>query len=199
MSRLYLYKLLYIDGTAPCDQDGLLSLAICKPAIRRTAQPGDLVFGVAATGCIPGNPLVYVGRVDAALSGSDYYGGQAFADRRDRIYARDGDGFRLRPGITFHTTEDAKRRDLGIAPDWPNARVLFFKDYAFFGCDGPTDYLAQFPRIARMVATLGQGHRVNHGDDVRAELHALYRWALERRTKPAQIRKRRLPAECCRV
>lgn len=181
MSRLYLYKLRYINDTAPCEQDGLLSLAICKPSIRRTAQPGDLIFGVAATGCIPDNPLVYVARVDAAVSGADYYGDRRFTGRRDCIYAHDGTDYHLRPGIALHTEPENRRRDLGDAPEWASARVLVFKEYAFFGEHGPNDYKPLFRRVARMVDALTQGHRVNHGDDVRAELQELYQWTMQRR------------------
>jgi len=47
MSQIYFYKLTVDDGGAPCAERGLLSLAICKPMIRRTAQKGDLIFGFA--------------------------------------------------------------------------------------------------------------------------------------------------------
>jgi hypothetical protein len=36
--RVYFYKLVVDDGGAPCVQNGLLSLAICKPQIRKTAS-----------------------------------------------------------------------------------------------------------------------------------------------------------------
>jgi len=38
MPKIYFYKLTCDDGGAPCVQDGLLSLAICKPMIRSTAE-----------------------------------------------------------------------------------------------------------------------------------------------------------------
>ena len=44
--RIYLTK---IGGGAPCIKNGLLSLAICKPAIRRTAKKGDWVTMFAST------------------------------------------------------------------------------------------------------------------------------------------------------
>ena len=42
MPRIYFYKLTTDNGGAPCVQDNLLSLAICKPMIRMAAQVGDL-------------------------------------------------------------------------------------------------------------------------------------------------------------
>jgi Nucleotide modification associated domain 2 len=48
MSDIYFYKLTADNGGAPCVRHGLLSLAICKPMIRKTAEEGDLTFGFAA-------------------------------------------------------------------------------------------------------------------------------------------------------
>jgi Nucleotide modification associated domain 2 len=45
MSDIYFYKLTADNGGAPCVRHGLLSLAICKPMIRKTAEEGDLTFG----------------------------------------------------------------------------------------------------------------------------------------------------------
>ena len=38
--RFYLYKMTVDDGGAPCVQDRMLTLAICKPTIRRVAPEG---------------------------------------------------------------------------------------------------------------------------------------------------------------
>lgn len=45
--RIYFYKLVADNGGAPCVENGLLSLAICKPMIRKTAKEGDLILGFA--------------------------------------------------------------------------------------------------------------------------------------------------------
>jgi Nucleotide modification associated domain 2 len=46
MNNTYFYKLTADNGGAPCVRYGLLSLAICKPMIRKTAKEGDLIFGL---------------------------------------------------------------------------------------------------------------------------------------------------------
>ena len=38
MTQVYIYKLTVDDGGAPCVHDGVWTLAICKPAIRSTAE-----------------------------------------------------------------------------------------------------------------------------------------------------------------
>jgi len=46
--KIYVYKLTADNGGAPCVQDNLLSLAICKPMIRKKAKEGALIFGFGA-------------------------------------------------------------------------------------------------------------------------------------------------------
>jgi Nucleotide modification associated domain 2 len=43
--RYYVYKMTTDNGGAPCIVDGVLTLAICKPGIRSTAEKGDWLFG----------------------------------------------------------------------------------------------------------------------------------------------------------
>ena len=96
MGHIYFYKLTVDDGGAPCVQDGLLSLAICKPMIRAGAELGDLIFGFAANSLHHDNRLIYIARVTGKVAKGDYYTDPRFARRADCIYARRGDEFRCR-------------------------------------------------------------------------------------------------------
>jgi hypothetical protein len=75
MARLFSYTIPIDDGAAPNPFHGMCSLAICKPAIRRVAQPGDWIAGLgsknAPSGDLSGR-LVYTMRVDETLSLADY-------------------------------------------------------------------------------------------------------------------------------
>jgi hypothetical protein len=73
VARIYFYKLTVDDGGAPCVEDGLLSLAICKPFIRVKAKVGDVVFGFAANSLYSDNRLIYAARVTDKESGGAYY------------------------------------------------------------------------------------------------------------------------------
>ena len=46
--KVYVYKLTVDNGGAPCVVSGRLSLAICKPIIRKVALEGSWIFGFAA-------------------------------------------------------------------------------------------------------------------------------------------------------
>lgn len=74
---LYTYCLRYDDGAAPNPYHGLCTLAICKPAIRRVAKPGDWVVGLGSSqspiGDISGH-VVYAMRINKRLSLRDYDG-----------------------------------------------------------------------------------------------------------------------------
>lgn len=48
MSKIYSYVLRYDDGAAPNPFWDVCTLAICKPAIRRTAEVGDWVIGTGS-------------------------------------------------------------------------------------------------------------------------------------------------------
>jgi len=64
MARIYFYKLTTDDGGAPCVQDGLLSLAICKPMIRGTAEVGQ-----------KGSEYITYAEIDARWLADDKMGG----------------------------------------------------------------------------------------------------------------------------
>ncbi|MBC6697349.1 Nmad2 family putative nucleotide modification protein [Hymenobacter puniceus] len=45
---LYSYVLRFDTGDAPNPYGGVCTLAVCKPAIRRTAQIGDWILGTGS-------------------------------------------------------------------------------------------------------------------------------------------------------
>ena len=62
--RLYSYIVTHDSGFSPNPFHGVLTLACCKPMIRRTARPGDLVVGLSTRG----ERVVYAMRVAEKLS-----------------------------------------------------------------------------------------------------------------------------------
>ena len=61
---IYSYKLTSDNGSAPCIQNNLLSLAICKPKIRKTANVNDYLIGISANSMKLGeNKLLYIARI----------------------------------------------------------------------------------------------------------------------------------------
>src|SRR6266480_2445274 len=95
--RLYVYKITLDDGGAPCVTDDLLTLAICKPAIRSTADEGAIIFGVGSNSAPLNNRLVYVAVVTGKETKGRYYELPTYRRRGDCIYERTASGaFRRR-------------------------------------------------------------------------------------------------------
>lgn len=172
MAKICFYKLTTDDGGAPCVQDGLLSLAICKPTIRSTAKRGDLIFGFAANSLRSDNRLLYIARVTDKLPDGQYYTTARFAAREDCIYERRGERFVWRQGALHHGPEHLVH-DLGEYPDYAKATVLLSDDFRYFGANGGADYKARYPLIKDAVERLGRGHRSRHDEPLRKELEAL--------------------------
>src|SRR6266699_3508357 len=82
--EIYVYKMTGDNGGAPCVAGNLLSLAICKPKIRRTAGKESLVFGFG--GKRFEERLIYIAQVTAKLEGDAYYRQREYAKRPDCIY-----------------------------------------------------------------------------------------------------------------
>jgi hypothetical protein len=69
MNKVYIYKITVDNGGAPCVSGDILSLAICKPAIRSTAKCGNIILGFSANSLYKDNCLIYVARVTKNLGG----------------------------------------------------------------------------------------------------------------------------------
>jgi hypothetical protein len=61
-TNIYVYKCVVDDGTAPCVDDGLLSMTVCKPKVRTLAKVGDIVIAFGTNSPPAPNRLVYAAR-----------------------------------------------------------------------------------------------------------------------------------------
>jgi len=191
--RVFFYKMTHDSGAAPCVQRGLLSLAICKPMIRTSAQEGDHVFGFAANALHADNLLIYIARISEVVRDGRYYEDARFGGRIDRIYRRRGGVFERRKDALFHAKPGDLVHDLGRAPRYPRATVLLSTDFRYFGGAGSAEYKVRFPALKQVIEGLKQGHRLHHGEALQQELMALKEatWAayrtrrLGRPTSPA--------------
>jgi len=172
MAKIYFYKLTADDGGAPCVTAGLLSLAICKPMIRSSAEPDDLIFGFAANSLHRDNRLIYIARVTSKLCNGKYYVAGRYKRREDNIYERRGERFYWRKGARHHGPEHLAH-DLGSPPSYPKAKVLLSTDFRYFGGEGTADYKSRFPLIKAAIEGFGRGHRVRHAAALREALLAL--------------------------
>src|SRR5688572_13054765 len=79
MPRIFRYVVRYDAGTAPRPFDGVCSLAICKPAIRRSADVGDWIVGFRSRR--PGE-VVYAMQVTERVTFAEYWEDPRFEARK---------------------------------------------------------------------------------------------------------------------
>lgn len=160
------------SGGAPCVEDGLLTLAICKPAIRSSAMAGDWLFGVG--GGSLDNRLIYIAKVTKKLFNGDYYK-PPYVGRRDSIYRWDKTGtilaIRQHPRPRYHTDGSQTERDVGNPPNYSKANVLISKgEFRYLGRSGKPLDQSRYPELSDVLSSLRRGHRVNHAPSVAREL-----------------------------
>lgn len=68
-TRLFTYVVAFDGGNAPNPYGGVCSLAICKPAIRRVAEKGDIIVGLEQGGT---RRIIYCMQVTEKLEWSKY-------------------------------------------------------------------------------------------------------------------------------
>ncbi len=170
--KVFIYKMTTDDGGAPCVRDNLLSLAICKPAIRSAAGRGDTILGFAANSLYRDNCLVYAARVTKNLHGKKYFTQRRYAARPDCIYRWDGTRFEWKADARFHQKSDLGH-DLGEHPSYGRANVLLSKgrrNFRYFSSDCPLSYKEEYRLLKTLIENLGQGFRVNFGPKLREEI-----------------------------
>lgn len=163
------------EGNLPA----LLTLAICKPAVRRSAKPGDRILGItskiiARLHDYPLDSVLYFAVVDQVILSREYVT-HARNDRLDCIYSFDestGQFARLTTN-NIYTSQEDQEADLGQYPSYKNGWVLVRRDFRYFGRNAVRipDWA---PRLLQASQSLGQGHRVYaEEEDTGCELEEL--------------------------
>lgn len=166
--KIYVYKMVADNGGAPCVWRGLLSLALCKPAIRRKAEKGDLILGFGGRRHYR-ERLIYVAWItEGKLEDGTYYHDPRYSKRPDCIYHEVAGKPKRKRNAKYHNKSDERQRDVGRS--FEGAQVLLSRDFRYFGHKGTDEYKLSFPAVKRLMERLGQGHRVNHPPKLQAEL-----------------------------
>ena len=166
---IYVYKMVADNGGAPCVSGNLLSLAICKPKIRRTAGKESLIFGFGGKGYE--ERLIYIARVTGKLEGNAYYRQREYARRADCIYRLENDQPVRKLSAKYHLDSDQRKKDVGL--HFENAFVLMSEDFRYLGQKGTDDFKKRYPNLRRLIDNLKQGHRRFNSPELRDELLTL--------------------------
>lgn len=157
--RLFSYVVTHDTGFAPNPYGGVLTLATCKPRIRATARPGDLLLGTGSVRAVGTGRVVYAAVISEVLPLERYatdarfalkhpgVGGESWRRHGDNIYSRLPDGpWRQRRNI--HHTRDHLERDLS------GKNVLICERFWYFGRSAPL-----LPEALSVLTKQGPGHR----------------------------------------
>ena len=194
-TRIFLYKLRTDNGGAPAVHRGRLSLAICKPRIRSSAQVGDWIVGIAGKSLHPDAGLLYIAQVDEVLESGEYYRDVRYARRPDAVYEWKGGHLRLRTNPRFHGLENVDA-DIGSAPNYFKARVLLSSRFRYYGKAASTWYAAISQLAHQMGQARGIGHKVELTDTEYKAWMKVIRAAF--RTPQIRTRPTESASEACR-
>lgn len=145
--RFYRYILAYDSGRAPCVDSEFVTLATCKPTIRRCARVRDWVAGFMPRPHERGQ-LVYAGRVAEVVEWPEYT--KRYPNRTDAVYRVKDDGAVERLDPSYHDNANLQRKDLS-API-----LLFDKNCTWYFGRAPI----RLPCNLQHLAAAGRGHRV---------------------------------------
>lgn len=136
--NLYSYVVTHDYGFAPNPYGGVLTLATCKPDIRRTAQVGDWLMGTGSANGIGQNKLIYFACISRIISIADYSASTEYRNkvpkktsdpssrRGDNIYKNNSDGTWTQLSNSFHGIDEMDH-DLG------GVNVLVCSEFWYFG------------------------------------------------------------------
>jgi hypothetical protein len=164
VSRIYRYILASDFRMAPCPADDLITLATCKPVIRRTAQPGDWVMGFRP-GTLERGLMLWAGRVAQVMDHGQYE--KAYRGRPDAVYRRRLDDSYERLDPTYHPTREAMARDL-------SGPVLIFDPDNSCYLNGNA---VPLPSNLAHLAAAGRGHHISRTSP--ADVARLKAWVAE--------------------
>lgn len=173
-NRVFSYIVVHDTGFSPNPFHGLLTLACCKPLIRRTANVGDIIVGLSSRS----ERLVYATQVAEVIAFEEYWADPRYQSRRpvmnspqivyragDNIYEPVGGGYRQLP--SFHSNRDGSE-DVGLKrTDLSGNHVLVCERFTYWGRSGPA-----LPEELQFLA-VGRGHRSNFNVD---QVDTVARW-----------------------
>jgi len=171
--RLFSYVIVHDSGSAPNPFDGILTLATCKPKIRKVAQPGDWIMGTGSASAVGIGRVVYAAEISEILPIARYGIDPRFEVKRptkgrtrwsilgDNIYFPGTDGILKQRCNPFHSSKD-------IEHDLSGRNVLVCERFWYFGSSAP-----ELPAYLRETVKRGPGHRCVRSSDL---LSAIKTW-----------------------
>jgi hypothetical protein len=173
LPRLFSYVVTHDSGFAPNPYGGVLTLATCKPSIRRTACTDDWLLGTGSVGAVGKGRIVYAAIVSEVLPLEQYATDPRFSVKHPTVGAeswqRHGDNLYLRlPDGTWHQRRNIHHFQKDMARDLRGKNVLVCERFWYFGGSAP-----MLPDSLLTLPKRGPGHRC---EDSPTLIHKLVSW-----------------------
>jgi hypothetical protein len=179
--KILTYIVFYDFGFAPNPYFEFCTLATCKPTIRKSANIGDWVMGVASKKFFPNErKLIFAMKVTEKFSFTDYWNNPKFAIKKpvmnsalkrsfgDNIYHFDIENNLWYQADSRHSRENGETNEFHLKRDTSADFVLVSDDFYYFGDEAIeipanlSDYFAK---------TQGQKHIMSN-----QEIQAVLNW-----------------------
>ena len=153
---VFTYRVTHDTGFAPCVDNGILTLACCKGGTE-TVQRGLRYFvgrffeenlqenvGVYVSG-IYDNKLLYIAKIDKAITMKEYFNNKKYKNRLDQIYRLNGEVLERDPNRLkgVHDNEHSNKCDIN------GKYVLISENFVYLGKDAikvDEDILKFYPK-----------------------------------------------------
>ncbi len=178
--RLFSYKMTHDSGFAPNPFHGVLTLATCKPGIRRTKKPGDWVAGFSSKTLrnlarkeevnIDQDALLWLGRVTEVVPLNRYFHDRRFRLKRPRGPADPGDNiYRPLTPQPAGPDEYEQLRNSSHGPreaehDVGGKNALIFEEFFYLGRQGMPVH--EDIRIARPSGPTCYGYKTEREETI---------------------------------
>jgi len=161
--NIYSYIISHDSGFAPNPFWGFLTLACCKPVIRRRAAVGDWVIGLTSKRL--GNNIVFVMRISEKVLFAEYWIDKRFRSKRPNMKRDDhvyhyGDNIykpisktKYQQKFLRHSNNNGSENLRKKEHDLGGKYVLISNDFSYFGAD-PMKLPSQFKGLILM-----RGHK----------------------------------------
>lgn len=165
---LYAYRLTHDTGFAPNPFHGVLTLATCKPGMRRTKKEGQWIAGFSSATLsqmasrngvsISRDALIYLARITIRLTLAEYYSDARFGpkippqNRTSNSIACSGDNIYTpdpREERGFSQISQINHSEADIDRDLRGQNVLICEEYYYLGCEGrdvPSEIVINVPK-----------------------------------------------------
>ena len=155
---IFSYVITHDSGFAPNPFGGVLSLATCKPIIRKSANINDFIVGTGSKSGIGNGKLVFAGKISEVLELAEYGKSSVFDFKipkaRGNWWDKHGDNIYYLKNSSWVQRRNIHHGSKDMEHDLGGMNVLLCRDYWYFG-----DSAITIPYHLVSIVKMGPGHK----------------------------------------